>query len=240
MAKRRASLTPDAPHDDPTVAPLRIDHRGPEDIVGSGEGFLLLYDPAIVTPKLLGRFRGLEPVARSVLGWVAGNQGGAIVAEPGCWASMYGRREGAKRVAELVELSLLRAITLLPIEFRGYGADFRFQSRGLTAGEIKAHHRLRKSGQVPAGEPVFAWIAATTPRLVATSSLFMRFTAARKRKEFGPGYEVEFAWPIGDYRVWGWSFDDGVENEDGQIIDLKVVRLERWPPKGWPAEPLYD
>lgn len=232
MSKKRASSLPGSQHADPTVVRLRIDHQGPEDIVGSGEGFLLLYDPAVITPKLLERYRSLEPVARSVLAWVAGHPGGPIVGEPGHWAAAHGLREGAKRIAELVELSLLRAIALVPLEFRGYGADVHFQSRGLTANEIKLHARLRKARHEPAGEPLFAWIAATAGRLVATSSLFLAFASEQKRNEFGPGYEEEFAWPAGDYRIWGWSFDDDTENEDGQIIGRKVVRLEPWPSTG--------
>lgn len=232
MSRKRASTLPPSYHVDPTVVRLRIDHRGPEDIVGSGEGFLVVYDPEIITPKLLERYRDLAPVVRSVLAWVAGHAGGAIVAEPGYWTAAHGRREGARRIAELVELSLLRAIALLPLEFGGYGADFRFQSRGLTAEEIKLHARLRKARHQPKPEPMFAWIAATAGRLVATSSLFLAFTNARKRREFGPGYEVEFAWPNGDYRMWGWSLDDGAENEDGQIFGQKVIRMEPWSSNG--------
>jgi hypothetical protein len=236
MGKKRAAAKPTPQPTDATLVQLRIDHHGPEDIVGSGGGFLVVYDPAIITPKLLERYRSLEPVARSVLAWVAGHTGGAIVAEPGYWATAHGRQEGAKRIAELVELSLLRVMALLPLEFERNGADFRFQSRGLTAEEIKLHARLRKARYSPASEPLFGWITATAGRLVATSSFFLRFTDEQKRREFGPGYEVEFAWPSGDYRMWGWTFDDDVENEDGQIIDKKVIRMEPWTSYGPTAE----
>src|SRR5262245_37160077 len=84
--------------------------------------------------------------------------------------------------------------------------------------------------RLPKGEPHQAWVTATTPRLAATWSFFLSFRAARKRIEFGPGYEVEFARPAGDYRARGWSFDDDIEDEDGRIIPRHVVQLERLPP----------
>ena len=125
--------------------------------------------------------------------------------------------------------NLLRAIALVPIYLCGYGADFRFQSASLSQTEWNAHHKLRKADRVPKTEPSFAWIAATTPRLVATSSLLLWFTQAQLRREFGPGYEVEFARPVGEYQAWGWSFPTDTENKDGQLIDHNVVRLERLP-----------
>lgn len=238
MGKKRVAAGAMTPPADPTVVRLRIDHRGETDVVGSGEGLLLLYDPLIVTRGRLDRFVGLEQVVATVLGWVAGHPSPPVVAMPERWSSFHGRRESARRIAELVELALLRSLAALPLQVDGWGAEIRFQPGPLSADEARAHKRLLKSRGVVAEEPYSAWISATGPRLAVTTSFFIAFPAARKEQMFGPGYEVEFPWPAGDYHAQGWSFEDDLtEDEDGRAFPRRVVRLAALPAAGGLAEP---
>jgi hypothetical protein len=214
------------------VARLRLIDESATDWAFSAEGFLLLYDPAVVTNEVFKQLYGLQSVVPAALGWMAGypTGGSPLVAEPEHWRA-HSRPEAAARVARVVQLGWECSLVLLPMTVAQNGADVRFRSGPLSADEKKihqAHHPRKQRG--PLAEPYRGWLVTRRPRLGVTWDFMLGFTPAQKRKTFGPGYQVEIDWPAGAYQVKGWTFPP-VEGDEG-CVDQFVVQLE-----GWPAEP---
>src|SRR5437868_2302582 len=105
MARRRVPPPPVTPARQEPVASLRLDHRTATDWAFDAEGFLLLYDPSVVTDAVFEQLFGLQTVAPAALGWMTGygNTTLPIVAQPEHWRA-HGRAETAARVAQIVRL----------------------------------------------------------------------------------------------------------------------------------------
>jgi hypothetical protein len=196
------------------VAQLRLVSKKPVDWAFAAEGFLLLYDPTIVTAKVFDRLFGLQTVSRVALAWMYGaaTDRDPIVDEPQHW-SAADRRETAARVGLLVELGWRGAIASLPLTVACNGADVRISSRAPSAEELGPPRRFGRR-QVPVSESHPAWLELRSDRLGLTWDFLLGFTAAQERCLLGPGRRAVVKWPAGRYRAVGWTLPD-LEDEAG-------------------------
>lgn len=229
MARKRETPPSAAAPIPETVASLRLHDLTSADWAFGAEGFLLLYDPSVVTNEVFDELFGLQTVAPAALGWMTGNGNTTlpIVAEPQHWRT-HGRAETAAQVARMVRLGWECSLATLPFSVASNGADIRLRSAPLSPDEQKAHlahHRERVRG--PLSEPRRAWLVTREPRLAVTWDFMLGFKAAQKRQLFGAGQTAEIAWPAGAYQVSGWTFPT-VETDEGAWIDQYVLQLEPW------------
>jgi hypothetical protein len=225
MARKR-SAAPTEPHPvKDTIVPLRFIDFTHTDWRGDAEGWLLLYDPAVVGKREFDQLLGMQFIAPGALGWMAGQQMGyPVVASPEHWC-LRDREKMADKVTLVVRLGWMQALAVLPFRIAWNGADVRVRSGGLTGEERKIHTQYQRSkqrGRIM--EPLTTWIASTKGRLALTWDFMLGFTSKQKETMFGPGHSVEFAWPKGEYKVNGWSFEC-VEDEDGNFFDPFVLQL---------------
>ncbi|MFO0907121.1 MAG: hypothetical protein U0794_01930 [Isosphaeraceae bacterium] len=208
---------------------LRLVEPRRTDWAFSAEGSLILFDPAVVTDRVLDRFVGLQTIIRCVLGWMNGGGAGASLGFLGAefHATPHDRESQAEAIAELTRLGWLGAIALLPFTIASNGAEIRLRTAGLTPEEQKihlAHQRQRHRG--PGREPERTWLVTRGPRLGLTWDFLLGFTAEEKRARFGPGYQVEVDWPAGAHVVEGWTFPDHETSEEW--LSRYLVRLSEW------------
>jgi hypothetical protein len=206
------------------VARLRLVSKKPVDWAFAAEGFLLLYDPTVVTEKVFEKLFGLQTVSRVALAWMYGAAGAdtPIVEEPEHWRAA-GRRETAARVGLLVELGWRGAIASLPLTVACNGADVRVSARSPFAGELGPARRFGRR-LAPAARSPPAWIEIRSGRLGLTWDFLLGFSAAQERRLLGPGRRAVVKWPAGRYRACGWTLPD-LEDEAGSPT-RHFVRLE--------------
>lgn len=223
------------PADDVTAAVdmlvrLRLHDRTATDWAFSCEGWLLLYDPEVVTDAVFAEMQGFQTIAAAALGWMAGHAAGsdpfAPIGELGVQPRMP-RAEVARRVARIVELGWDRALATLPFCVNLNGMDIRFTATGLTSEEkrVQMTKGRQKKGLTTLVYPRVAFISPRGPRLGVTWDWMLGFTPRQKRRMFDPGYQMEFAWPAGDYQARAWQFDT-LENEDtAEYIEQLVIQM---------------
>lgn len=225
MARKRVvrEVPPSAGRE--VVASLRLRNRKPTDWMSSAEGFLLLYDPSVVTDAVFGDLFGLQTVAPAALGWMTGQVGGGLpfVAQPEHW-SAHDRAEMARRVALMVRLGWEGALAMLPLCVASNGADIRIRPTGPAPGEAKAPPGKARG---PLAGPKRAWIVARESRLAVTWDFLLGFSPGQWPKLFREGYRVEFPWPAGSYQVSGWTLPER-ESDEGLPVDHYLLHMEPW------------
>ncbi|MFO0956459.1 MAG: hypothetical protein U0800_03205 [Isosphaeraceae bacterium] len=199
----------------------------------ASEGALLLYDPEVVTDEVFREFSGdVGGLVAGALDWMASQPPALRGYSPYPHActqrhSQLSRAEVARRLGRCVQLGWEGSLAMLPFAVDMNGMDIRFRSAGLTQDEKRVQ---QASGRVKKGLttlrcPGATFIAPRGPRLAVTWSWSLRFTPEEKKKYFGPGSQVEFAWPPGEYLARAWEFDDA-EDEDGEVcLGQLVVQL---------------
>jgi hypothetical protein len=203
--------------------------RDPRDIdwAHSAEGWLVVYDPKVVTDRVFEELAALGRIVNDALGWVAGH-----VNSPGVpldrehTMPQLGRSEAARRLAHLVRLAWERALMPLDCLVAWNGMDVRFTAGGLTGPERRepqAPGRLRR-GLTTLNAPRRGRITARGPRLGVTWGFLLAFTPRQKREFFLPGYQAEFPWPAGDYQASAWAFEPEEDDSDA-LVDRLVVQL---------------
>src|SRR5262249_45017816 len=131
MGRRRASPGEAAPAD--ATVELRL--RDPRDIdwAYSAEGWLVVYDPKVVTDRVFEELAALGRIMDDALGWAAGNGNSrGVPLDREHTMPQLGRSEAARRLAQLVRLAWERALMPLDCLVAWNGMDVRFTAGGLT------------------------------------------------------------------------------------------------------------
>lgn len=231
MARRRAISGESAPAD--VAVELRL--RDPREIdwAHSAEGWLVVYDTAAVSDRLLEDLTALGgQVLNEALGWIAGTGRGI----PLDWEHTVprpDRTEAARRLAQLVRLAWERSIMPLGCSVAWNGVDVRFTAAGLTAAEQRGQQagRRRQRGLTTLRTPRRGWITARGPRLAVTWGFLLGFTPRQKVELFLPGHQAEFSWPSGDYQASAWGFEPEEEEASEMPAEKLVVQLVRVAPE---------
>ncbi|MFO0954762.1 MAG: hypothetical protein U0835_27085 [Isosphaeraceae bacterium] len=178
MAKRRASKPVEAPPGGEALARLRLHDRTATDWAFSAEGFLILYDPSVVTDAVFDELYGLQTVLRAALGWMNGDGGGGPTLGDLFHQQAHDRSETAARVARATQLGWECSLVVLPLVVASNGANVRVRATPPTADEKKAMAAFQREKRRGPG-PSRAWIITRGPRLGLTWDFwFIRISRA--------------------------------------------------------------